>query len=87
MQSHLHLQRQQGHQLHHLRPSGSVSAEKEIQVLGCGWRIVTCQFRNIVLLKGLLIGDLSAIHLVPSFGKCPGMRVTRAWPWAGACAA
>ena len=29
----------------------SIDAEKELQVLGCGWRIVTCQFRgNNVLL-------------------------------------
>ena len=28
-----------------------IEAEKELQVLGCGWRIVTCQFRgNTVLL-------------------------------------
>jgi hypothetical protein len=28
-----------------------IEAEKELQVLGCGWRIVTCQFRgNNVLL-------------------------------------
>jgi hypothetical protein len=28
-----------------------IDAEKELQVLGCGWRIVTCQFRgNNVLL-------------------------------------
>jgi hypothetical protein len=23
-----------------------IEAEKELQVLGCGWRIVTCQFRR-----------------------------------------
>jgi hypothetical protein len=29
-----------------------IEAEKELQVLGCGWRIVTCQFRgNKVLLR------------------------------------
>ena len=23
-----------------------IDTEKELQVLGCGWRIVTCQFRG-----------------------------------------
>ena len=27
-----------------------IDAEKELQVLGCGWRIVTCQFRGTKVL-------------------------------------
>jgi hypothetical protein len=53
-----------------------IEAEKELQVLGCGWRIVTCQFRgNKVLLHHN--GTVATMKRVPFKALITANRVAR----------
>jgi hypothetical protein len=63
-----------------------IEAEKELQVLGCGWRIVTCQFRgnkvflhhngNVATMKRKAFKELLAAVRAVRPKKCrPSLRL------------
>jgi hypothetical protein len=63
-----------------------IEGEKEFQVLGCGWRIVTCQFRgnkvllhhngNVATMKRIAFKELvAALRAVRHKGRRPSLRL------------
>jgi hypothetical protein len=68
-----------------------IEGEKELQILGCGWRIVTCQFRgrkvllhhndNVVAMKRQAFKELvAAIQTVRLKRRRPFLRLVVANP-------
>jgi hypothetical protein len=63
-----------------------IESEKELQILGCGWRIVTCQFRgdkvllhhngNVATMKRKAFEELlAAIRTVRPKRRRPSLRL------------
>ena len=63
-----------------------IEAEKELQILGCGWRIITCQFRgnkvllhhngNVATMKRIAFKELvAAIRAVRPKKRRPSLRL------------